>query len=195
MKWFDKLIKKNENSEGVSLWKFLIFLSIGVILLVFANTYITESDNKGNIESSKNSSVSTLSQNESYEEKLEKRIKSLFSQIDGVGKVDVLITLESTEEIIINKDEPLKETDSQEQDSNGGTRKTLDKDQESKTVLVNTANGGTEPIILKKYMPMVKGILILAEGGDNPIVKQNLTKAATILLDVSAHKIQVCKMK
>jgi len=41
----------------------------------------------------------------------------------------------------------------------------------------------------------ISGIVIVAEGGDNVIVKDSLIRAAQALFGVSANKVEVFKMK
>ncbi len=40
----------------------------------------------------------------------------------------------------------------------------------------------------------MSGVVIIAEGGENPIVKNYLIHVAQVLLDLPAHKIEVMKM-
>lgn len=48
---------------------------------------------------------------------------------------------------------------------------------------------GTEQVL------SVTGVLISAEGGDNPVVIRNIQQAVMALFQVEAHKIKVMKMK
>ncbi len=41
----------------------------------------------------------------------------------------------------------------------------------------------------------VKGVLIVAQGGDDPVVVRNIQEAVMALFQVEAHKIKVMKMK
>ncbi|WP_105618129.1 hypothetical protein [Vallitalea okinawensis] len=192
MKWFDRLFKKGEDGTRVELWYVVIILALGVIIFTFANKNITESE-VDNIQPS----IDTVNTSKtiSYEERLESRLEDTISNIHGVGKVDILLTIESSKEIVLNKDVPSGESIMEEKDSSGGSRNSTDKTQSEETVLTNNPDGSSEPIVLKETMPIVQGVLILAENGDDPIVKETLTNAAVILLDIPAHKVQVVKMK
>lgn len=48
---------------------------------------------------------------------------------------------------------------------------------------------GTEQVL------SVTGVLISAQGGDNPVVIRNIQQAVMALFQVEAHKIKVMKMK
>lgn len=192
MKWFDKLFKKGEDGTKVELWYVVIILALGVIIFTFANKNITESE-VDNIQPS----IDTVNTSKtiSYEERLETRLEDTLSNMAGVGKMDILLTIESSKEIELNKDVPSSESIMLEEDSSGGSRNSTDKSQSEKTVLTNNPDGSSEPIVLKETMPTVQGVVILAENGDDPIVKEMLTNAAVVLLDIPAHKVQVYKMK
>ncbi|MCI9470058.1 MAG: hypothetical protein HFH56_02400 [Lachnospiraceae bacterium] len=41
----------------------------------------------------------------------------------------------------------------------------------------------------------VQGVLIVAQGGDDPVVVRNIQEAVMALFQVEAHKIKVMKMK
>lgn len=192
MKWFDKLFKKGENGKSFDLWYVLIILAIGVILFSFANRNITESNVK---DVGQTVEAVTTSNTLSYEERLEKRLEETLSQMDGAGEVKILLTIESSKEIVVNKDNQLKESNIREEDSNGGNRSTVDRAVDDKTIMVNKTDGSTEPIVIKENMPIIEGVLILSEYGDNPKVRERLTRAAEILLDIPVHKIEVYKMK
>lgn len=51
-----------------------------------------------------------------------------------------------------------------------------------------------EPFIVKEKTPEIEGIVVVAEGGDDIIVKDAISKAAQALFNVPAHKVEVLKM-
>ena len=57
------------------------------------------------------------------------------------------------------------------------------------------SKGNRTPLIIQETMPEVEGIVIVAEGGENPQVAQLLSEASQALLNVPAHKVAVLKMK
>lgn len=54
---------------------------------------------------------------------------------------------------------------------------------------------GKNPLALKEIEPKIEGIIIIAQGGDNIFIKNELIKSAQTILNVDAHKIHVMKMK
>ena len=116
------------------------------------------------------------------EREIEKRMAEILSKVEGAGMVDVMLTYRQTEEKTIAHNE------SREQ--NGGILRT-----EQTAVLLENGDGGTEPLVLTETSPVVEGVIIAAQGADQPTVAAALHQAAQALLDVPAHKVAVLKMK
>lgn len=120
----------------------------------------------------------------------EARMAEILSQIAGAGEVDVMLTYRKTEEQSLAQQEMREESRTEE---NGRTAETLRT--ETEIVLTEDSKGNTAPLILWASAPQVEGVVIVAQGGDEPNVCQALNQAAQALLDVPAHKIAVLKMK
>jgi stage III sporulation protein AG len=80
-------------------------------------------------------------------------------------------------------------------DSQGGHRETRQNTGQQQTVLIPDRNGGSRPLVLRESEPAIEGIVIIAEGGDSPFVRAELTRAAQAVLGLDAHRIQVLTMK
>lgn len=134
-----------------------------------------------------------ITEEEPYGETIESKLEKEFAKIDGVGRVEVIVTMKTKGEIILNKDKPYNSTNITEKDNQGGNRDSNEVQQQEATVLIKRSDGSEEPMIVKELLPEVSGILIIAEGGDSPIVKNNLINASKVLLDLPAHRIEVMK--
>ena len=128
----------------------------------------------------------------SYEEQLEKRIKEILKNVEGVGQVDVMIVLKSTEEKVLRIDKSSTSSTTKENDSGGGTRDITDSQQQETTVLTGSGSENG-PIVEKELMPQIEGIVISAAGGGSPTVKAEISQAMEALFNVPAHKIKVLK--
>lgn len=129
---------------------------------------------------------------EDYAAGMEKRLETILSAIDGVGKSKVILTLKASSEKIIDRDSSKKDSQLEETDANGGTRKNVDADYEEKTVLIGDGNG--IPYVLQEISPEIEGILVVAQGGDSPVIAEQIIDALSALFGVSPHKIRVLKM-
>ena len=70
----------------------------------------------------------------------------------------------------------------------------MEKDGEE-TIFEKDAKGNQTPWIAQEKYPKVSGVLVIAQGGDSPVVVQNIQEAVQALFQLEAHKIKVMKMK
>jgi stage III sporulation protein AG len=189
---FDFNLFQNNNKQ-----KKIINILIGVFCVGLLIVLLFDNSKQEDI------STKTMTQNNGYDhqkaeesaysETIEKKLEKEFAKIDGVGRVEVIVTMKTKGEIVLNKDKPYNSSNTLEEDDQGGTRESTEVQQQEATVLIRRSDGSEEPMIIKELLPEVSGILIIAEGGDSPIVKNNLINAAKVLLDLPAHKIEVMK--
>ena len=203
MEWKNKLQEIKLNFKNMKKDNFIIVLLVGVLLIVIALPTADRSSKEGK-ENEKVPSVSepTSKQNDtqtltyliaaSIDE--EKRLETILSRVQGVGEVNVMITLKSSKELIVEKDTPATSSTTQEEDAEGGTRKTTDKSTTEATVYQQDNNGGSNPYVVKELEPEIEGIIVIAKGGDDPVVAKNISDAILALFRVEAHKIKVMKM-
>lgn len=189
--------------------KCIIFALAGILLLIVAlpvkekektknNTsfLIEQEENKQemgkNIKNTKELQQKTTND---YADLMEQELESLLQCMDGAGRVEVMITLRSTREEIVEKDRPSNRSSITEQDGAGGNRSTNDMDSEEVTVYVTDAEGNKIPYVRKTLQPVVEGVAVLAEGGDKESVKQNIRETIQALFGIDANKIKIAKMK
>lgn len=125
---------------------------------------------------------------------VEKSIRQILSKINGVGRVEVLITYSESSQTVAMYNEKYKESTTEEEDTNGGTR-TIGEYNKEKEIIYKEENGNRVPITEKVIMPKMEGALVVAEGGGNAEVKTNIIQAMEALTGLSAHKIQVLEFK
>ena len=131
--------------------------------------------------------------NGDYEQYLEEKTARVLEDVEGVGKVTVMITLKSDGQKIIEKDQSSSSQTTEEEDSSGGTRSVEDQSSDKTSIYEQTADGSSTPYVSKELAPEVEGVVVIAEGGDNAVVAQNITEAVQALFGVEAHKIKIMK--
>ena len=172
MKKLPKLSEKLKKDK-----KLLLTVAAGILGIVFIviSEFIPKSSyKKAETGEQNNNTVS------SYEETLEKRLESIISSVDGAGRVQVMVTLDTSEQTQYAKDENSKSGD-----------KTSEKSYEKKFVLTDDDSG----VVLKTTEPEVRGVIVVCDGGDNAAVKNGITSAVRAALSVDSNKITVLKMK
>jgi len=141
------------------------------------------------------STVQTVTENMPYDyvADLEKQLEGILSEMWGVGKTRVMITLSGSEELVVEKDTPYTRSNTNESDSSGGSRIISDVDSAEATVFV-TNGGNAEPYVVKTLSPRVEGVVVVAQGAGSGTVNQSITEMVQALFGVEAHKVKVVKM-
>lgn len=124
---------------------------------------------------------------------LEERLEKVLTEMAGVGKVKVMITLKSSEELVVEKDDTMVRSNTNENDSAGGSRMVNQVDMAPSTVY-RTKGSESEPYVVKTISPRVEGVVVVAQGGGNGVVNKNITEMVQALFGVEAHKVKVVKM-
>lgn len=132
---------------------------------------------------------------EEYESYMENKLEQAISAMEGAGKVKVMVTVSASEELVVEKDIPITRSDTQENDSEGGNRNVNECKQEEETVYSRQSDGSSAPYVVKTLQPPIEGVVVVAQGGDRPEVRRNITEAIVALFDIEPHKIKVVKMK
>lgn len=183
-------------AEGLEKWakeaknkKYVIAIGL-IIVLIIVLTFVPFNDGP------KQAVTTVVRQavNESdddYETMLEKKLANMLVRMEGVGSVSVMVTTISNEEKVLAEDTTSNTQRTEEKDQSGGTRVTENNQLKSDVVL----QSGNTPYVIKEYKPEVKGVLVLAEGADDSVVKNQIIEAVSRLLDVPVHKISVEKKR
>ena len=129
-----------------------------------------------------------------YAEEMEEKLERVLFNMEQVGKVDVLITLKASEEKIVEKDIPVNRSNTEEQDSGGGSRSVNNVDTQENTIY-ETDSGKSTPYVVKTTSPLVEGVVVVCEGAGVGSVNKNITEAIEVLFGIEPHKIKVVKMK
>ncbi|MFK4301046.1 stage III sporulation protein AG [Paenibacillus sp. RC254] len=125
----------------------------------------------------------------------EDNMKQMLEQIVGVGTVDVMVTVDSTEEVIVQRNVKDMQEENNETDANGGQRHTTQYTRDGEIVTYESSGGQHTPIVTKKVKPQVRGVLVVAMGAENPTVKQLIVDAVQKGLNVPSYKISVVPRK
>lgn len=118
---------------------------------------------------------------------LEVRLENILTQIKGVGEVDVMITYESSTEIIPASNTTKSNQITEENDSQGGTRTTTQEDMTENIVTTNN----NDLVVIKEIKPQIRGVVVVAEGAGDVRVKSELIEAVRTVFQVPAHRVMV----
>lgn len=170
----------------------MVVLAVAVIALIFSSEFLAkDSSYKNNI---KETLGDTLVQEDTFlkteEEIIEARLKEILEKIKGSGKVEVMVTFELGAEIVPALNTVESKDTTEEKDANGGVR-TVTSQNITENIVTVGGTSGNNPMVLKEIKPQVRGVIVVAEGAEDPEVKMRLYDAVKTVLHVSANKVQV----
>jgi len=120
-----------------------------------------------------------------YEERLENRLISIISAIEGAGETRVMVTLESgSEDVYLNNSDYGENIDPDGENS-------YEKKDEYVIIDGSSGQGG---IIIRRAEPKIRGVAVVCVGAGSEKVRAQIIEAVTALLDISSARVSVAKM-
>ena len=109
------------------------------------------------------------------EETLDKELEAILSNIKGAGRVQVMLTVASGEQVIY-------QTDSSSADRQD-------------TVIINGENRVQDGLVQQIISPTYRGAIVLCQGADSANVCLAIKEAVSKVTGLDSSKISVLKMK
>ncbi len=193
--------KKKISLKQIGLPRLIMLFMAGIliILLSFPSVFGAFRPSDKNSQENKsqdlqNDTNTTSYAGNTYISEMENKLKAVLKKVSGVGDVEVMITTKGTQEQIPLKDSSSTQESLNEVDGEGGSRTDNSAKRDESTVLVTNEDGNSVPYILQELEPEIEGVVVIAEGGDNVVIKMDIMEAVEVLFDVPAHKVKVMKM-
>lgn len=120
---------------------------------------------------------SAVSQATAYAAETERRLTELLEQMDGVGAVTVMVTVEGTAE-----EKYAEEVRESESDSSRQTERAC---------VLARIDGDDTPLVAKTQYPALSGVAVLCTGGGSPKVQEKVVRAVSTVLDIPSSDIYV----
>lgn len=188
-------VKKNEdggkkNKKGFE--NLIIIVVLGVIIILAAS-YLFEPNktsdtmkDASSVQSGQENGPSQPMSGQDMVDNIENRLGELLSQVQGAGQVKVMVYADSSiEQVPAYNDE---------QDTRNDER-TDGKTSEISETRELALSGDDSPFILKTLVPQIKGVVVVAEGADDMLIKAQLNEAVCTLLGIPEHRVQILKHK
>ncbi len=137
--------------------------------------------------------VETDSQ-EKYVKDLERRLTESLSKVSGVGAVQVMISLKSSEESVVKMEETKEKHTTNESDGSGGERN-ISESTTGESVVYVSSGSDKEPYVVKTILPQIEGVLVVAKGAGTGTVNRTIVDIVRALFDLDVHKVKVVKME
>lgn len=115
-------------------------------------------------------------------EQTQLQLARILRQIDGAGRVELMLTLAAGQETVYQTDERLVTNES------GATT-------ERDTVLLSQSGSQKEPVVALTKFPRFRGALVVCDGADKASVRLAIVEAVSSLTGLGSDHISVIKMK
>ena len=166
---------KNLFAKIKNIKHFYIYCAAGlclVLLLVyFVSFKRTKSDKESVVSQAEYSSAME------YVDYLENKLSNVISKISGVGKTSVVVTLESGF--------------SYDYATNSETKKISSSGSETTVTTETVLMVSNAPVVSKEIYPKIKGVVVVAKGSQNTMVKLNILSAIETVLEVDRNNITI----
>lgn len=113
-----------------------------------------------------------------YQNRMEEELECILKTVDGVGSVEVMLTVKASNEKVTLKDNTSKG------DAN-----------EEETVLIEDADRNSAPYVIQEKQPEIEGVVVVCDGGSDAFVKREIMEAVSALFQIESHKIKIMKCK
>lgn len=120
---------------------------------------------------------------------LEQRLETMLASVQGVGRVQVMITLEGEGETVYAQDEQSDESSQESADGSVQNKST----RQSAHILYESSDG-KQPLVETRIEPEVQGVAVTCEGGGDISVIKRVTELVSVVLDVPTNRVCVTKM-
>lgn len=182
------IVKIAERLKSDKRLEFVVYAGLALLILaLYFSTLLPKQSAEKQTGSVQSAGVSLRS-----EQELENRLETVLSSIRGAGSVEVMITYESGPELVTAMSTDTNSNRSESLD--GGKQSSTEQQTESQKPATVSGSGGTEPIVLTEKQPAVRGVIVVAEGAGNIMVRVDLQRAVQTVLDVPIANIEVFEL-
>lgn len=130
---------------------------------------------------------------EEYVRQTEERLETILGQIQGVGKVKVMVTLESGYRYVYARQEKTNSdrlTDHRSEEE----QKLQEKNTREESYVLIDAGQGRAPLVTEEISPKIRGVVVVCGGGKNPAVAASVVDTVRVALNLSSAMISVSAM-
>ncbi|MCM1235734.1 MAG: hypothetical protein NC489_37035, partial [Ruminococcus flavefaciens] len=202
-----KLTEKLTGKKKLGKDQWLIIILTGILLCVIALP-VRQKDSESNISNIIDGTIdnhittdmndadsAVMNSTSSYAAYWEDKLEDALKDVDGAGRVKVLINLKESEREVVEKDGTEEYSETAETDSAGGNRAISEMGVDKATIYTIDDRGRNVPYVVMTIAPTVEGVVVIAQGAGVQGVQENIIEAIQVLFDIDANKIKIVKMK
>ncbi len=172
------------------LLKLLVAAGIVGISLIFLSSVWKKPESASSADSSPISAGSVPV--EEYRQALSEELGNMVASIKGAGKTKIMLTMDGTVRSLYASDNDLQQRESSRRNSadENADKQTTEK---RSLITIRSKDGSEQAVRIGEMMPLVRGVLVVCEGGDDEQVRKRITEAVSAALNISSSHICVTK--
>jgi stage III sporulation protein AG len=128
-----------------------------------------------------------------YLDELETELTALITGIEGVGRAEVMVTLENGYEYRYAKEEK-RGTDTTREGGEDTAQRIHEKETLEETYLLVDQNGARQPLLQTEVQPRIQGVVVVCDGAADPRVQLTLTGVLTTALNIPSTKVYIARI-
>ena len=159
----DIAVLREKTGKWIGKYKyFALILLLGIALMVIPG-------------SNKRNTVASPTTKSVVETSLDEQLEQILTNIKGVGRVQVMLTVKTGEQTVYQTDKPSAERED--------------------TVIISGSDRTQSGLIQQIISPTYRGAIVLCQGADSPSVCLAVKEAVSKVTGLDASQISVLKMK
>lgn len=187
---FMKKLLQNDNAR-----KIIVVVGVVAILLIFLSSFFGGNNSQTSSTEPVQQTSTTAQSVEDYKTQTEQSLTNLINGIEGVGNASVLVTIEKSSEQIYATEEKTSTQTQQDKNTSSTTKNQSNNSNETKYLVIKNSDGTQQPIAVTEVQPIVKGVVVVCNGGDDPLIQQKIIQAVTTALDITSTRVCVIQSK
>lgn len=183
---FEKLIQNEKFKRGI------IIAGLLGIAIIFISSFF-DGGEQGETGQIYTETIDSSQTTDLFKQKTEQELAEIISSIEGAGTTKVMVTVDSTSEYVYATDD--KSSIQEDTDrSDGAITEKSDINSEKSYITVKLSDGTEQAIVLKQIEPQVRGVLVVCEGGGDPVISGRVLESVTKSLGLSSTKVFIAPL-
>lgn len=174
-----------------SLLRLLIILGVLGIALIFFSSVFRKGETSAVQNEGETNGPEAFS-TEEYRQQLCQELGNMIASIKGAGKTKIMLTLDGTVRNLYASDNDIQQKESSRKNSSDENADKQSSEKKS-LITVRRKDGTEQAVMIGQTLPVVRGVLVVCEGGDDENVRRRITEAVMAALNISSSHICVTK--
>lgn len=152
-------------------------LAVMLLLLLSSSSCGRKSNSEISVQAARGEDISAM------EKDLERRLERLLSEIDGIGSVSVMVTVDTSSRLIYDRN---IKTEGSQQSGSDSSSESFEKQTE-----VVLAGSSKDPLQIGTVQPQVRGAAVVCSGASDPVIRERVANTVAKALNIGISRVYV----